>query len=163
MKQTKDRSMPQRMLCSDTPLHTNNSGALITPQHILIDLRFVPLSHFSCYCNSVRSSKSLVLNMWGYVPTIPNTKELQQTQRGTLKCIKDQHSILLNEPHNLAGLLPTSISISSINRRQNNSNFLCLIQPLIIPDQTLAPRGYSFCSIGNCVLDKGARTFISKC
>lgn len=90
----------------------------------------------------------------GYVPTMPNTETASTMQRKTLKCIKDQHNILLNEPHNLAGLLPTSISISSINRRQNNSSFLCLIQPLIVPDQIQAPRGYSFCSVGNCVLDK---------
>lgn len=28
------------------------------------------------------------------------------------------------------------------------------MQPLIVPDQILAPSGYSFCSVGNHVLDK---------
>lgn len=147
--------MPQRMLCSDTPLHTNNSSLLST-YFLTEDLSLLglPLSHSSCYCNSVSSSKLWLLNMWAMCPQCQTQRQLQQMLREALKCIKDQHSILLNEPHNLAGLLPTSISISSINRRQNNSSFLCLIQPLIVPDQILFPRGYSFCSIGNCVLDK---------
>lgn len=91
----------------------------------------------------------------GYVSMKLNS----ETASTNLNSVKDQHSILLNEPHNLAVLPLTSISISSINRRQNNSNFLYIMQPLIVPDQILAPRGYSFCSIGNHVLDKMQQLF----
>lgn len=120
----------------------------LTPWLNLLLLGFLQShpSHYSSFCKpwGVWSGGSCTCGVCAH-----NTETTSANLRESLRCAKDQHSILVNEPHNLAGLPPTSISISSINRRQNNSNFLYIMQPLIVPDQVLAPRGYSFCSVGN--------------
>lgn len=153
--------MPPSTLAQAHPCTTNNSGALITPHHLLLDSRLAPFWDFLeviLHITAVSASQRRVWSggSWTCGVCVHEVKHWDSFSKlkDNLWCLKDQYSILLNEPHNLAVLPPTSISISSINRRQNNSNFLCIMQPLIVPDQILAPRGYSFCSIGNHVLDK---------
>lgn len=160
-------SRPRTALCpwahysQAHPCTTNNSGALTTPHHLLLNSRIAPSgislkSFFTLqqFLQVSKESEALGPECVGSVSMKLNPETASAKLKETLRCIEDQHSILLNEPHNLAVLPPTSISISSINRRRNNSSFLYIMQPLIAPDQILAPRGYSFCSVGNHLLDK---------
>lgn len=145
--------MPLSTLCSGTPLHRQK---LRSAHHLLLYSKLAPSgisskSFFTLqqFLQVNEESEVVGHEHVGYVSMKLNTETASANLRERLWCVNDQHSILLNEPHNLAGLSPTSISISFINRRHNNSNFLYIMQPLIVPDQVLAPRGYSFCSIGN--------------